>query len=66
MPRPVWFFVGIIFLVYGVIIIATGLLEIAHPPQTVLAELHPAIWWGAVILVIGAVFTSRHGRQRNT
>jgi len=53
---PVWFFVGVILLIYGVIILATGLHEISHPPDTVLANLHPAIWWGALLTIVGGVY----------
>jgi FtsH-binding integral membrane protein len=53
---PVWFFVGVILLIYGVIILATGLHEISHPPGTVLANLHPAIWWGALLTIVGTVY----------
>jgi hypothetical protein len=61
---PVWFFVGIILLVYGVITFITGLTELHHPPDTVLAaELHPTIWWGAVLTAAGAFFTIHHGRR---
>jgi hypothetical protein len=51
---PVWFFVGVILLIYGVIILATGIYEFSHPPSTVLASLHPALWWGALLTVVGA------------
>lgn len=64
---PVWFFVGLILLVYGIIILVTGLTEIHHPPHTVLAsELHPTIWWGAILTALGAFFTIHHGRRGNT
>jgi len=53
---PVWFFVGVILLIYGVIILATGIYEISHPPGTKLANLHPAIWWGALLTIVGAVY----------
>ncbi len=53
---PVWFFVGMILTVYGVIILATGLYELTYPPSTVLANLHPAIWWGALLTVLGGVY----------
>ena len=53
---PVWFFVGMILLIYGVIILATGLYEFSHPPATVLAYLHPAIWWGALLIILGGVY----------
>ena len=53
---PVWFFVGIILLTYGILILATGIAEFSRPPSTVLANLHPAIWWGALLVAIGAVY----------
>jgi hypothetical protein len=53
---PVWFFVGVILLIYGVLILATGLYELSHPPATVLADLHPAIWWGALLTILGGVY----------
>jgi len=53
---PVWFFVGVILLIYGVIILATGIYEFSHPPATVLAHLHPAIWWGALLTIVGGVY----------
>jgi len=53
---PVWFFVGVILLIYGVLILATGLHEFSHPPATVLANLHPAVWWGALLTIVGAVY----------
>ncbi len=63
---PVWFFVGIIFLIYGVIILITGLLEIHHPPATVMAaELHPTIWWGAILTALGGFYVFYFGPWRN-
>ena len=53
---PVWFFVGVILLIYGVIIFGTGVYELSHPSPTVLGHLHPAIWWGALLAVIGGVY----------
>ncbi len=53
---PVWFFVGVILLIYGLVILASGIHEFSHPPSTVLANLHPAIWWGALLTVIGGIY----------
>ncbi len=53
---PVWFFVGVILLIYGLVILASGIHEFSHPPSTVLANLHPAIWWGALLTVIGGTY----------
>jgi hypothetical protein len=53
---PVWFFVGALLLIYGVLIFASGLAELSNPPNTVLAELHAPVWWGALLIVIGAAY----------
>jgi hypothetical protein len=56
---PVWFFVGILLLVYGALILATGFYELANPPdnRVVLYDLHANIWWGAVLLILGGLFS---------
>jgi hypothetical protein len=55
---PVWFFIGLTLLTYGIMILVTGIQELSHPPATVLAELHAPIWWGAIMAVIGAIYVS--------
>ena len=53
---PVWFFVGVLLLVYGVLIFVSGLAEWSNPPNTVLAELHAPVWWGGLLMVLGGVY----------
>jgi FtsH-binding integral membrane protein len=53
---PVWFFVGVILLFSGLVILATGIYEFSSPPPTVLASLHPALWWGALLTLIGGIY----------
>ncbi len=53
---PVWFFAGILIFVYGLLILISGLAEWSHPPATVLANLHAPVWWGGIMIVMGAVF----------
>ena len=53
---PVWFFVGVLLFVYGVLIFASGLVEWSHPPDTVLSGLHAPVWWGIVLIVLGAIY----------
>jgi len=54
---PVWFFVGLLLLVYGVMIVISGLIEWNSPPPGVeLTELHAPVWWGAVLTVLGSVY----------
>ncbi|PYV33050.1 MAG: hypothetical protein DMG22_11380 [Acidobacteria bacterium] len=62
---PVWFFIGVQLLIYGVLIFASGLLEFSHPPDTVLANLHAPVWWGALLIVIGGIYVYlfRPGRK---
>lgn len=57
----IWFFIGLLLTLYGLIILGSGLYELrvppAHPP--VLANLHAGIWWGAILLVIGLIYFIR-------
>jgi hypothetical protein len=53
---PVWFFVGVLLLIYGIIILGTGISEYSSPPPTVLGNTHPAVWWGALLTVIGGIY----------
>lgn len=50
---PIWFFIGALLLVYGVLIFGAGIFGLFHPPQVALANLHVGIWWGALLVVIG-------------
>lgn len=54
---PVWFFVGLLLFVYGILIFASGLSEWSNPPGTVLAELHASVWWGALLIVLGGLYS---------
>jgi len=57
--KPIWYFVGLFLLTVGVIIFAAGVYYVFHPEEqgTVLASLHPSLWWGAVITISGLIFT---------
>ena len=57
---PVWFFVGVLLLIYGVIILASGIYGLSHPPETVLANLHPAVWWGILLTALGGFYVFFH------
>ncbi len=55
----IWFFIGILLTIYGVVITSVGLYDYAvgTPVTTVLGNTHPGIWWGAILLAIGIVYT---------
>lgn len=62
----IWFFTGICLGVNGLLIFLTGLYELANPPanKVVLFSLHANVWWGAVLLVIGALYAIRFSPAR--
>jgi hypothetical protein len=55
----IWFFIGVLLLFYGIVILAAGVWELSHPPEhpVVLAELHSGIWWGLLLTVLGGWYT---------
>ncbi|MBZ5525548.1 MAG: hypothetical protein LAP21_25275 [Acidobacteriia bacterium] len=65
MHRPgmlsIWFFIGVLLLIYGFLILGAGLYELVSPPEhpVVLASLHAGIWWGVLLIVLGAVYSVR-------
>ena len=60
----IWLFIGLLLLAYGAIIMGVGMWELFSPPvhPTVLAELHPSLWWGALLLVLGGIFVGTHSK----
>ena len=62
----IWFFIGLLLTVYGVLITVTGLYELVSPPLNppVLANLHASIWWGIVLLAIGLFYLVRFYPKR--
>jgi hypothetical protein len=55
----IWYIIGIILTIYGVLITGSGIYQYIVPPATptVLAQLHAGIWWGALILGLGIFYT---------
>jgi len=58
--KPIWYFVGWLLLMIGLIVTVTGIYGLVSPPpveqQTKLYHLHTGIWWGAIITVAGLIF----------
>jgi hypothetical protein len=54
----IWFFIGALLAVYGLLIVAAGVGELVSPPANpvTLAHVHPALWWGALMLALGLVY----------
>lgn len=62
----IWFFIGISLAVNGAVIFARGIYELMYPPaiQVVLYNLHANIWWGGLLLILGAFFSLRFSPAR--
>jgi hypothetical protein len=61
---PVWFFVGVLLLVYGLIILYIGIRDYAHPAPVVLAKYHAPLWGGIVLTLLGGGYTLRFWPRR--
>ncbi len=65
--KPIWYFVGLMLLSMGGIILLTGLYLyfFGIDYRTVFAALHPNLWWGTVMIVAGALFLllNRHASE---
>lgn len=56
----IWFFVGLLPLIYGVILFPYGIYEaMGHEAPTTLNELHPTLWWGFLLLIFGVFYVIR-------
>jgi hypothetical protein len=53
----IWFFIGLLLTVYGVLITGAGFYGLAHPPAVRLGALHAALWWGLLLVAIGGLYT---------
>ena len=59
----IWFFVGVLLVAYGIIILIANIPAFASPASNshvVLEQLHSGVWWGALLLVLGVVVLSLH------
>jgi hypothetical protein len=57
----IWFFIGVLLTIYGVMILAYGIWELAtgNLAPVVLANLHAPVWWGAIMLFLGLFYSLR-------
>jgi hypothetical protein len=65
----IWFLIGLLLAILGALITGAGIYGYVVPPpadqQTVLGNLHPAIWWGAIMFLLG-IFYAVKFRPRQT
>ncbi len=71
----IWFFIGLQLGIYGVLILGSGIYEVLSPPaaavqggieRNIMAHLHAALWWGALLLALGLFYSLnfRPGREK--
>ncbi len=55
---PIWFFIGALLGVYGLLILASGIYGFFRPPDrpVALGYLHADIWWGGLLLMLGVIY----------
>jgi hypothetical protein len=60
----IWIFIGVLLMAYGFLIMGQGVWELFVPPAhpVVLAGLRAPLWWGSLLLIIGAVFVGTNSR----
>ena len=60
--KPIWYFVGLILLITGVIIVGCGIYGLFNPPEVkkILSDLHPELWWGGLMIIVGSIYVWRN------
>jgi hypothetical protein len=63
----IWFFIGVLLIIYGAMILGYGLFELATHTlaNVILANLHAPVWWGAILLALGLFYGVRFRPGRN-
>ena len=57
----IWFFIGVPLLLYGVLILGAGIYDLSNPAAypVVRSGLCAGVWWGALLIALGAVYWLR-------
>lgn len=57
----IWFFIGILLFIYGLLIGGAGIYDYVYPAAhpVVLSQLHAGLWWGILLTVLGAGYAWR-------
>ena len=55
----IWFFIGVLLLLYGAMILGYGLYEWStgvYPQGVQLTVLHTPVWWGGLLAALGVFY----------
>ncbi|HTR81057.1 MAG TPA: hypothetical protein VMM58_05445 [Bacteroidota bacterium] len=63
--KPIWYFVGLILVIMGALIMLTGIYHIIYPPEVkkIMGDIHPDIWWGAIMTAFGLTMYLKTRKQ---
>ena len=63
----IWFFIGVVLVVYGALILGAGIYGLFVPPahEIVLGKLHAGVWWGALLFVFGIIYVVKFFPKKN-
>ncbi len=59
----IWFFVGLILTIYGIIVLIANIQALISPPvstHVVFENLHSGLWWGGMMILLGLLFLYLH------
>jgi len=64
---PVWFFVGILLTIYGLVIFISGIYWFINPINIIVGYLHAGILWGLLMMISGLYFIIKnYPRKKRT
>ena len=67
---PIWLFIGMLLLIYGIVITVTGLYQWAFPPALALRvqlwNLHADVWWGILMIAVGTLYCVKFPPPKTT
>lgn len=60
--KPIWYFVGWMLTIIGSLVLLAGLINLHAdlPGGSVVGYVHPDIWWGALIILLGLFYVIKH------
>jgi uncharacterized membrane protein HdeD (DUF308 family) len=64
--KPIWYFVGLILSLMGLVLFINGVYYLFNPDgnQTALRSLHPDIWWGGLMIVVGLIYIIKNRKVK--
>ena len=65
---PIWFFIGVLLVIYGAMIFGYGVVEWSTGHYAVgvqLTQLHTPVWWGGLLAVLGAFYVVKFRPRRS-